>query len=120
MSRTQSWIRNIFDRGQGFVRRHEFERVVKQLRLLHIDGGLIMADIEGLKLEVHQTRAVIDRAVVAFHNLRDKISELVERLKNCGLDEQAAIAEAVASLDQGQAELEAALGTGGSLGGVEE
>ncbi len=79
-----------------------------------------MADIEGLRLEVHQTRAVIDRAVVAFHNLRDKVAALIEQLKLCGVDEQAAIAEAVASLDQGQAELEAALGTGGSLGGVEE
>ncbi len=120
MSRPNSWIADIFNRGRGFIRRDEFERVVKHLRLLHINGEKIMADIEALKLEVHQTRAVIDRAVVAFHNLRDKIAELIERLKGCGVDEQAAIAEAVASLDAGQAELEAALGTGGSLGGVEE
>ncbi len=120
MSRTHSWITDIFNRGQGFIRRNEFERVVKQLRLLHINGEQIMADIEALRLEVHQTRAVIDRAVVAFINLRDKIAALIEQLKNCGVDEQAAIAEAVASLDQGQKDLEDALGTGGSMGGVEE
>ncbi len=118
--RPHSWIENVFGRGQGFIRRAEFERVVKQLRLLHINGEQIMTQVEDLRREVHETRAVIDRAVVAFINLRDKIAALIEQLKNCGLDEQAAIAEAVASLDQGQADLEAALGTGGSMGSVEE
>lgn len=81
-----------------------------------------MADIEGLKREVHETMGVMERAAVTVINMRDAIAGLTEQLRLCGVAENAAIAEAMAALDKGQKDLQEALtpSQGGSLGGIEE
>ncbi len=106
----------------AFIRRNEFDRIVGNFDQLTERGVTIIMDIEGLKREVHETRAVMERAAVAVINMRDAINSLTEQLKLCGVAENEVIAEAMASLDRGQKDLQEALtpSVGGSLGGTEE